>query len=174
MQVLGLIKNRIEGEIAGLSFFDTEHGWLIWEWHIEGSSFVMLRTSNGGYNWHEVKLGGPGVLADWAFSSPDNGVAIVFPYSHDVPLGDDSGKTVAYYKMATRNGGWSWTLTETIANEDDRLYTDEDMPDNWWLEPSPRWTIRESQDTYSVQRMGDDGKWENVFTLPKTPYRNEE
>ena len=174
MQVLDHIEHRVS-DLSIMRFVDEKHGWLIWEWNIEGSSFGMLRTQNAGYTWQESRIhgigGGNPVLGDWAFSSPRSGVAVVWSIG-SIPVGDDLERELAYWNMATEDGGRNWEVTETVATDERRRYTEEAIPKNWWIDSSPRWRIRKFRDSFSVQRLRKNSKWEDVLSLPMTPYRN--
>ncbi len=172
-QVLDPVGHRV-GDVSELRFFDDTHGWLAWQNHIEDPSFGMLRTYNGGATWEESRfhdVGAVSILEAWAFSSPWNGECVAAAMA-PVPFEGNLEKEVAFWRMRTEDGGRNWCVTKTVAVDD----VTEDAaartaPEHAWRTPSSRWAVKRRGDSFAVLYLDEQSRWEEVLSLPHTPYR---
>ncbi len=101
------------------TFKDAQHGWVAYEPMIGGSTFTILRTTNGGVSWQRstVSTGSSGFgISSLTFNGNLNGWMLV---------GDNGGPgagSESFALFSTTNGGVSWTVLPDIRTSDQMVY----------------------------------------------------
>ncbi len=137
------------GRKNGLSFADSEHGWITGSWN--GNGFWLLRTADGGKTWHEQDLPavkglnteGCAVETEPPFFSGNEGVLpVVFR---------GGGQTLVFYRTDDR--GLTWKATAP-------LQTSPDQSAVWSILDVERFFITDGTRIYAT---GDGGlTWKTV------------